>query len=176
MCLTVQFWTRSLSDLSPTPCPVGLDYETQGRGLRDSGEEVAVRKMKGRLKCSFSQRGLFYSRLYADHLALGGTQPAWWSQPGTFFFFPNSDSDCSRFPIGSPSDQTVAPLPVITRPPNRSACCVEDVTVFTVGERSIQAGKEEKMGVGRYYLMGWSFSWGQCLSSADDCVDGCATG
>lgn len=112
----------------------------------------------------------------ADHLALGGTQPAWWSQPGTFFFFPNSDSDCSRFPIGSPSDQTVAPLPVITRPRNRSACCVEDVTVFTVGERSIQAGKEEKMGVGRYYLMGWSFSWGQCLSSADDCVDGCATG
>jgi len=53
-----------------------------------------------------------------------------------FFFFSNSDSDCSRFPIGSPSDQTVAPLPVITAappPPNRSACRVEDVTVFIGG-------------------------------------------
>lgn len=85
----------------------------------------------------------------ADHLGLRGTQPAWWSQPGAFFFS-NSDSDCSRFPIGSPSDQTVAPLPVITAPPppNRSACRVEDVTVFIGGGKENASWQGGENGVG----------------------------
>lgn len=99
----------------------------------------------------------------ADHLGLRGTQPAWWSQPGAFFFS-NSDSDCSRFPIGSPSDQTVAPLPVITAPPPQTGVLVvlKMSLCLLGGERKTQAGKEEKTGwaagVGSHYLMGWGFS------------------
>ena len=81
-----------------------------------------------------------------------------------FFFFSNSDSDCSRFPIGSPSDQTVAPLPVITAPPYQTGVLVvlKMPLCLLWGERRTQAGKEEKTGwaagVGSHYVMGWGFS------------------
>lgn len=77
-----------------------------------------------------------------------------------FCFFSNSDSDCSRFPIGSPSDQTVATLPVITRPPNRSACCVEDVTVFTVGEKEYTSWQGRENGGGEVLFNGVEFQLG----------------
>lgn len=93
-----------------------------------------------------------------------------------FFFFPI----LTLIARDSPSDpHQIRQLPHFpsSPAPQTGVLVVLKMSLFLLwGKRSIQAGKEEKTGVGRYYLMGWSFSWGQCLSSADDRVDGCATG
>lgn len=64
------------------------------------------------------------------------------------FFFPTSDSDCSRFPIGSPSDQTVAPLPSHHPPKQECFVVLKMLLCLLWGERRMQAGEEEKTGVG----------------------------
>ena len=98
-----------------------------------------------------------------------------------FFFFPSSDSDCLRFPIGSPSDQTVAPLPVITAPPKQECllcwrchcvyCGGKENASWQGGENGVGCGGGESLFDGvefqlgsvtefcRWHVDGWATRW-----------------
>ena len=87
------------------------------------------------------------SRVPTDHLALGGTQTAWWSQTDTFLFF-SLLLTLLEIPHWIPIRSDSCPPP--WSPPPKQECFVvlKMLQCLLWGERRMQAGKEVKRGVG----------------------------
>ena len=97
------------------------------------------------------------SRVPTDHLALGGTQTAWWSQTDTFLFF-SLLLTLLEIPHWIPIRSDSCPPPWSPPPQTGVLCRVEDVAVFTVGgeENASWQGRDNGggvRGVGSYCLM-----------------------
>lgn len=96
----------------------------------------------------------------ADHLGLRGTQPAWWSQPGAFFFFPILTLIARDSPLDPHQIRQLPHFPSSLPPPPQTGVLVTLKMSLCLlwGERRTQAGKEEKTGwaagVGSHYVMG----------------------